>query len=152
MTLSAPSAGRATRPRRRWSRLGIALTCLVMVVVGGLGIRQLRRDDPVADAIGIAASEDGYGTGVEAGRTLARTASALNRAIRTCERSEEPERCAALGAASGYVQVAAATVVHCTAPGRAEARRSVRAVLEDLRAVDPGDAAPTLPPLPRCRE
>lgn len=151
MTSSAPPDASPGRPRRRWSLLAVALAGLALFGAAVVVARQQRGRDPVADAIAIAGSEDGYGTGMEAGRTLARTASALNDAIRTCDRAEEPERCSALGAASGYVQVAAATVVRCTAPGRAEARRSVRAVLEDLRTIESGDPAPTIPPIPSCR-
>ena len=143
-----PPPGRSRGAR---TRLVVALTCLALVAAGVVAATRWRAEDPVADAIAIAGEEAGYGTGLEAGRTLARTASALNRAIRTCDRSDEPARCAALGAASGYVQVVAATVVRCTAPGRAEARRSVRRVLEDLRRLEEGDPAPSLPPIPRCR-
>ena len=109
------------------------------------------REDPVAEALDLARPEGGYDTGLEAGRTLARVASALNHGIRECDREKEPDRCAALGAVSGYVQVAAATVVRCTAPGRSEARRSVLDLLEELHTRRAGDPPPTPPPIPRCR-
>ncbi|HUP85986.1 MAG TPA: hypothetical protein VM143_10000 [Acidimicrobiales bacterium] len=146
-----PPAATPVRSRRRRAWLGIGLASVVMASVGVAVTSHLRGDDPVTDAVAIAGSDDGYGTGLEAGRTLARTASALNRAIVTCDRVAEPERCAALGAASGYIQVVAATVVHCTAPGREEARRSVRSVLEELRTAGPGHPTPALPPIPECR-
>ena len=130
----------------------IAGAVVVAVAASALTLALTRRPgDPVSEALDLARPADGYGTGLEAGQTLARVASALNRGIRDCDRATEPDRCAALGAASGYVQVAAATVVRCTAPGRSEARASVVELLEHLRARRPGDAPPPTPPLPRCR-
>jgi hypothetical protein len=140
-----------TRSRRaRLLAIATALVALVAVVVAVVAIRRQDTDD-VARAVSIARTTDGYDSGIEAGRTLARTASALNEAIRSCDRTEEPDRCAALGAASGYVQVVAAEVVHCTAPGRIESRQSVLDVLDALRDRGPGDPPPKTPPLPDCR-
>jgi hypothetical protein len=135
--------------RRRLALVALAAAAASVTAVAVTTVH--RRDDHVADAIAIASHDDDYDTGVEAGRTLARVASALNLGIRACDRDDEPDRCAALGAASGYTQVVAAMVVRCTAPGRAEARASVLAVLEDLRARRPGDPPPRPPPIPDCR-
>jgi hypothetical protein len=130
----------------------VIVVAVAAAVAGGAALVLTRGpDDPVDRAIEIARPTGGYDTGLEAGRTLARVASALNDGIRDCDRSTEPDRCAALGAASGYVQVTAATVVRCTAPGRAEARQAVLELLEDLRARRPGDPPPPTPELPRCR-
>ena len=122
-----------------------ALAAVVSVTIARQG-----GSEDVARAIAVARADDGYDTGVEAGRTLARTASVLNEAIRACDRADEPDRCAALGATSGYVQVVAASVVHCTAPGRLESRRSVLRMLEALHGRRPGDPPPATPPLPDC--
>jgi hypothetical protein len=107
--------------------------------------------DPVEHAIELARADDRYDTGLEAGKTLARVASVLNEGIRDCDRDREPDRCASLGAASGYVQVVAATVVHCTAPGRSEARGAVLEVLEAARTRRTGDPTQPPPPIPTCR-
>jgi hypothetical protein len=123
----------------------------VVAVVLVVAIRDRGPDDAVVQALDIARAEDGYDTGLEAGKTLARAASALNRGIRACDRTTEPDLCAALGAVSGYVQVVAATVVRCTAPGRSEARQAVVELLEDLRTRRPGDPPPPTPPIPSCR-
>lgn len=148
---SSTSDGSSPGSRRRAFALVIA--ALASIAIGLLVLTLVDRGpgDPVDEAIAVARSEDGYDTGLEAGRTLARVASSLNRGIRSCDRATEPNRCATLGAASGYVQVAAASVVRCTAPGRIEARQAVLELLEDVRAHRPGEAPPPTPPLPTCR-
>ena len=148
---STPPDGRSARSRR--PTVVVAIIVVAMVTTGLVVAAVVNRGpgDPVAEAIDVARSEDGYDTGLEAGKTLARVASELNRGIRECDRESEPDRCAALGAASGYVQVAAATVVRCTAPGRTEARTSVLDLLEHLRARRPGDPPPPTPSIPTCR-
>ena len=129
----------------------VGVAVLALLAAGGLAaVVTGGPEDPVVEALAVARPADGYGTGLEAGQTLARVASALNQGIRDCDRATEPDRCAALGAASGYVQVAAATVVRCTAPGRSEARQAVVELLEDLRARAPGDPPLPTPALPRC--
>lgn len=152
MTSSESPPAVAPRRSRRRARIatGLALASVAIAAVAFVLARPERGDGHVGEAIAIASPADGYDTGLEAGRTLARTASALNRAIGTCDRAEEPERCAALGAASGYTQVVAAAVVRCTAPGRAEARQSVLSVLGELRTRAPRDPPPRIPPVPRC--
>ena len=137
---------------RRFVRF-VAGAAVVLVVLGLAAAVVAGRgpDDPVDDALDLARPERGYDTGLEAGRTLARVASALNRGIRDCDRETEPDRCAALGAVSGYVQVTAARVVRCTAPGRSEARQRVLDLLEDLDTRRAGDPPPTPPPIPSCR-
>jgi hypothetical protein len=139
---------RPSRSRRLLVLLVAAVDVAVALVVA---IRDHGPDDAVVQALDIARPESGYDSGLEAGRTLARAASALNRGIRECDRTTEPDRCAALGAVSGYIQVVAATVVRCTAPGRSEARGVAVELLEDLRTRRPGDPPPPTPPIPSCR-
>jgi hypothetical protein len=144
---------RGSGPSRRRPIALVAVALVVAAIAAAVAVAVTRAtadEDHVARAIDIARPTDGYETGLEAGRTLARVASALNEDLRTCDRDAEPDRCAALGAVSGYTQVLAATVVRCTAPGRAEARSDVLVVLQELDERRPGDPPPRPPPLVRC--
>lgn len=154
MTAGSPEPDGPGAPagRRSAVRLGVLGLAVVVAVVGvGLVVGGREADrDPLVAARDEAADEDGFDTGIEAGETLARVAEHLNDAIRACDRDREGPTCKALGAASGYVQVLAAHVVRCTAPGRFEARVSTLAVLDALAARAPDDPPPTLPTLPDC--
>ena len=92
-----------------------------------------------------------FGTGIEAGETLARVAQHLERAVEACRREDGGISCQALSASLGYSQVLASWVLTCTAPGRYEARTRMAAYLEQVAAVAP-DArrVPGPPPLPSC--
>lgn len=106
--------------------------------------------EPLGSAIAIAEDDGAFGTGPEAGDSLARIAQHLEDARARCS-ADEGARCAALGVASGYAQVLAARVLQCTAPGRFEARTGVLELLEAVDRMD--DAAtdlPEPPPLPDC--
>ena len=154
MTEEPSPAAPAIRSRRKTPvALAAAILAFLVLALSIFAVMRTRRsEDPVSKAIAVARTPDGYDTGLEAGQTLARVASALNEGIRDCDRAEEADRCAALGAASGYVQVVAATVVRCTAPGRVEARQSVLAMLRQLDEQGAGasPSPPSPPPLPDC--
>lgn len=106
-----------------------------------------RSADPLDAAIATVADADGFGTGLEAGESFARAASYLNEAFKQCTDDHgESTRCQAIASASGYVQVTAAVVLTCTAPGRFDARARVGEYLDTVEALD--DDATEIPQPP----
>ena len=118
---------------------------LLGVVVIALGaVAWLRARDDNLDRARSTIRDGDFANGVDAGETLADAAEALLQASRDCSRDED--RCDAIAAAAGYVQVAASRAIRCTAPDRELLRRSA------LEVVDAADAgrAPPVRPLPDC--
>lgn len=128
-------------------RTVMALVICVAAAVPACGSDQA----PLDAATEIAADDDQFGNGPEAGESLARIAQHLDAARRDCDAGETPARCQSLAAASGYAQVLAVQVLRCTAPGRFEARQAMHELLVRVAAVGPGDETPVPAPLPDCR-
>lgn len=105
---------------------------------------------PLEAAIEVAADDDQFGSGQEAGESLARIAQHLQVAGRECDTAESGARCSAINAANGYAQVLALRVLQCTAPGRFQARTAMLALLREIEALEPTGDIPAPSALPDC--
>lgn len=129
-----------------------ALAVATAVATGAVVVGSDADPSQLDQARALVASDDGFGTGLEAGETLARAAQHLEQELADCRRQRLGTTCHALSAALGYAQVLAPWVLVCTAPGRHEARTRMASYLATVATVAPD--APEVPepsPLPDCR-
>lgn len=119
------------------------LLAVVVIALGAVAFVRARGNDDI-DRARSAIENGDFANGVDAGETLADAAEALLAASRDCD--GDGQRCDAIAAAAGYVQVAASRAIRCTAPDRELLRRSA------LEVIDVADAGrrPPARPLPDC--
>lgn len=139
----------------------MAAAVVAAVVVGGLAIAVSGQAPPLDRAEALAGDPDRFGSGREAGDTLAQISALVEEAAVDCrgagpvsgEGDPAAPSCQARFAFAGWTRVAAAGALRCTAPGRAELRASVvdhLDALADLDADASSDETPPLPALPAC--
>jgi len=131
---------------RAWGRRSLLIVALgVLTLAAVLAVVVLSAPSSGLDrATQLARDPKRFETGREAGETLVEISGLLADAASPC--TDRAPRCAVLLEAAAFAQVLAARALRCTAPGRAEARRKITAVLDDVRA----GRLLTLPELPLC--
>jgi hypothetical protein len=146
------SAKRADR--RRWLLVGAggALAAIAVAMLAFVLIRPA--PSPLDRAARLAGDAERFGSGRDAGDTLARISFLTEEDAEACVARHGPvPACDARFAAAGWARVAAARALGCTAPGRTELRRSAArhlAAVASLRPSPSAEAVPEPPPLPSC--
>lgn len=133
-----------------------ALPTLVVLLAAaalGVGVWRWAASDPSALARSQTVLDDRgrYDSALAAGDAFAQISGFLLAEARAC--ADDPaasERCDAVAEAAALSQVLAVRVLDCTAPGRFEFRRVLRAHLSAIDAMAPDDSSPSLPSLPAC--
>jgi len=139
--------------RWRWGLAALGVTALGAVVLNAVGVWRWAGSDPSAlvRSQSVLDDRDRYDTALEAGDAFAAISGLLLTEARACApKTTERDRCDAVAEAAAFSQALAVRVLDCTAPGRFEARRVLRAHLSAIDAMAPGDSSPSLPLLPVC--
>ena len=133
----------------RWGRSALAAVA-VLVLAAGLIVITTRDAEPegldLVDArLGDA---DRFGSGLEAGDTLAEVSGVLLVEARSC--ATPAPRCTGIQQAAALAQTLAVRVLDCTAPGRFEARQRLRLFVRAVDQLTAHDEVPPLPAPPAC--
>jgi hypothetical protein len=123
-----------------------------LVVVVALLLASCARSSVIQQSVSIANKDSNFSTATKAGVSAARIAGILRRDGNSCARRHGvgDARCESRLAASAYAQVLAVTILDCTAPDRADARRQTVRYLRAVGRTRATDKLPAVPRIPRC--